>query len=101
MKRIPISAAKRVADSYDYDQIVILGRKVGDDGGEHIATYGVNPTHCDVAAMMGRKLKDICGWPDSDLRDRVLRLLKEITEFQYGDAYLYPQVERLIEEMKK
>ena len=34
MKRIPISAAKLIAEKYDYSQVIVIARKVGDDGGE-------------------------------------------------------------------
>lgn len=66
MKPIPISAAALIADAYGYDQVVILARRVGNDPapyGEHISTYGINDEHCRVAAMMGAKLKEVCGWP--------------------------------------
>ena len=33
MKPIPIVAARNVAEQYGYDQVVIIARKVGDDGG--------------------------------------------------------------------
>lgn len=63
MKPIPISAAKNIAKLYDYDQIIIYARKVGDNGGEHMTTYGVNKIHCEVAAKIGDFLKyKILGW---------------------------------------
>ena len=31
MKRIPISAAAHIAETYGYDQVIIIARKVGDD----------------------------------------------------------------------
>ena len=34
MQPIPISAAKHIAKEYDYDQVVIIARKVGE--GEHV-----------------------------------------------------------------
>jgi hypothetical protein len=55
MKDIPILAAKHIADTYGYDQIVIIGRKVGD--GEHVTTYGVDKVNCKVAADIGDFLK--------------------------------------------
>jgi len=55
VKRIPISAAKWIAEQYGYDQIVVIGRKVGE--GEHCTTYGATKAHCDVAARMGNFLK--------------------------------------------
>ena len=66
MKRIPISAAGRIAEEYGYDQVVIIARKVGDDPdphGEHVTTYGVDKTHCAVAARIGDFLKfKVLGW---------------------------------------
>ena len=65
MKPIPITAAKRIAEDYGYDQVVIYARKVGDDPdphGEHMTTYGVNKTHCGVAARMGQALQNFMGW---------------------------------------
>jgi hypothetical protein len=63
MKRIPIAAAQRIAESYDYDQVIIIARKVGDGGGEHVTTYGKDKTNCDVAARAGDFLKfKVMGW---------------------------------------
>jgi hypothetical protein len=75
MKRIPISAAKRIALEYGYDQVMIYARKVdrpagvGETasdaikGGEHMTTYGVNREHCDAMARIGSFLKTkIMGW---------------------------------------
>ena len=75
MKPIPISAAKVIADKYGYDQVVIIARKVGDDGGEHVASYGVDKANGDAAARVGNFLKArIMGWPDElkALADRFL-----------------------------
>ena len=67
MKPIPISAAKLVADGFGYDQVVIIARKVGEGGGEHVTTYGVNKANCDVAARMGDFFKfKLMGWPDNE-----------------------------------
>lgn len=64
-KAIPISAAKKIAEEYGYDQVVIMARKVGKGGLEHVTTYGVDKAHCDVAARMGYVLKHkIMGWPE-------------------------------------
>ena len=65
MKRIPISAAKRVAEDYGYDQVVIYARKIGEEPnphGEHLTTYGVTKEHCRVAAKMADVLKKFMGW---------------------------------------
>lgn len=63
MKPIPIRAAKEVANRFDYSQVVIIARKVGEGGGDHVTTYGVDKANCDVAARIGYFLKHkIMGW---------------------------------------
>ena len=65
MIEIPIKAAAHIAARYDYDQIVIIGRKVGKNGGEHVTTYGVDKANCDVAARIGNFFKHkLMGWPE-------------------------------------
>lgn len=59
---IPISAAERVAKAYGYDQIVIVGRRVG--GFEHVTSYGIDAANCTVAARMAHFFKHkLMGWP--------------------------------------
>lgn len=62
MKPIPISAAERVAKLYGYEQVVIYARKTGEGGGEHMTTYGVDKTHCSIAARIGEVLQKFMGW---------------------------------------
>ena len=57
MRPIPISAAKQIAENYGYHQVVIIARAIGEGGGEHCTTYGVNKEHCSVAARIGDYLK--------------------------------------------
>jgi hypothetical protein len=58
---IPISAARRIAEMYDYDQVVIIARKVGRN--EHVTTYGKTKQHCEIAARIGSFLKyEIMKW---------------------------------------
>ena len=54
LKRIPISAAKRIAEEYGYKQVVILARDPPNGG--WVTTYGVTKTHCQIAGRMGNKL---------------------------------------------
>jgi hypothetical protein len=69
-KPIPISAAKEIAKKYGYDQVVIFARKVGEEGREHMTTYGVDKVHCDVAARIGNFLKyKIMGWIKEDEKE--------------------------------
>lgn len=56
MKPIPITAAKTIAEAYGYDQIIVIGRKIGaepEPHGEHVTTYGVDAANCAVAARIG------------------------------------------------
>ena len=57
MKPIPISAGRLIAEKYDYDQVIIIARKTGEDGCEHVTTYGKDDVHCDIAAKTGDFLK--------------------------------------------
>lgn len=67
MKPIPIAAAKDIATRYGYDQVVIVARKVGADGGEHVTTYGRDRDNCAVAARIGNYLKfKVMGWIRED-----------------------------------
>ncbi len=74
MKRIPIAAAKRIADQYDYDQVIIIARKVGvapDAHGEHITSYGASAAHCASAELQVEALKRFMGWPPASLPEQV------------------------------
>lgn len=69
MVDIPIAAAKRIAEDYGYDQVVIMARRchtTPEPHGEHVTTYGRTKDHCQVAAMMGDKFKRIALWSDVD-----------------------------------
>ncbi len=66
---IPIPAAEAIAKKYGYDQVVVYARRVGEHplpSGEHMATYGIDKTHCDVAALMGSTMKRVAQWPSRD-----------------------------------
>lgn len=65
MKPIPINMAQEVAQRFGYDQVVIYARRVGEDGGEHLTTYGTTKQHCRVAGQMGDTLKRLMGWQTS------------------------------------
>lgn len=64
MKPIPISAARKIANLYGYDQVIVIARKCGDGGREHVTTYGRNKENCSVAATIGEFFKhNLMGWP--------------------------------------
>lgn len=63
-KRIPISAAKEIAQKYGQDQVIIVTwNKV--TGTEHVVTYGKSLDDCDQAAQGGNRVKRALGWPES------------------------------------
>lgn len=63
-KPIPISAGEHIAKEYGYDQVIIIARKVGDKGNEHVTTYGRDKANCNAAAIIGDFLKyKVMGWP--------------------------------------
>jgi hypothetical protein len=66
---VPIDDAKRIAHDRGFDQVIIIARKVGEDGFESVTTYGINKEHCEVAAKTGDFLKyKVMGWvPDQPL----------------------------------
>ena len=78
----PISRAKRIANDFDLDQVLILGRSIGDGGYQTMTTYGRNRAHCDAAGQIGvalMNLMDADGGPFDDVRMGVLtELRKEI-----------------------
>lgn len=77
MKPIPIVAGGNIAEQYGYDQIVIIARRVGDGGGEHVTTYGRDKAHCAVAARTGDFLKHkVMGWPEDDAAPDLLSIAK-------------------------
>lgn len=88
MKPIPISAAKEIATKYDYDQVIIVARKVGENGGEHVTTYGKNKVHCGIAARTGDFLKyKIMGWNRDQevVGNDVDRLERNLEQVERGD----------------
>ena len=70
MIEIPVSTAAYIAKDHGYDQVIIVARKIGEDGGEHVTTYGVDKENCDVAARIGDFLKyKIMGWKNPIMSD--------------------------------
>jgi hypothetical protein len=64
-QRIPITAGRRIAEAYGYDQVVIIARAIGEGGTEHVTTYGVDKANCVVAAHIGNFIKHkIMQWPE-------------------------------------
>jgi len=93
MKPIPILDAKAIADFYGYDQVVIVGRRVGTDPqphGEHVTTHGVDQRHSEVAAAAGRSLQRFMRWPLDPEADPVVKALgaaiMALRSYELGNA---------------
>lgn len=73
--KLPIKAARDIASAHGWDQVIVVARKVGDDGYEHVVTYGKDAAHCEAAARAGNAIKHhLMKWPCS-LFDSALRIL--------------------------
>lgn len=73
--KLPIKSARDIAETHGWDQVIVVARKVGDDGFEHVVTYGKDVAHCEAAARAGNAIKHhLMKWPCS-LFDSALRIL--------------------------
>lgn len=62
-KRIPIAAAKRIADEFECSQVIVLAFDA--QGATHVVTYGRTRKDCEQAAEGGNNMKRVMGWPES------------------------------------
>lgn len=60
-QRIPIAAARRIAEAYGQQQVILV---TWDGGTTHVVTYGTTLEHCRQAAQGGNVVKRALGWPD-------------------------------------
>lgn len=60
-KRIPIKAAKTLAEKYDLDQVIITA---WDGERMHVVTYGRSLEDCKQAAQGGNFVKKALGFPE-------------------------------------
>lgn len=89
MKPIPVSAAKQIGEAHGFDQVVIYARKVGDEGGEHMTTWGSTPEHCGVVGRIGNALKQhIMGWGILDGVPRVRGVARFVADDPSGRTLL-------------
>ena len=82
---VPISEAEKIAKKYNYDQVVILSRKVGDGGNEWITTYGINKIHCDAAAKIGSVLVGQVVEPLEKMQKRIKFLEDLVNKYESDD----------------
>lgn len=81
-KRIPIKAARELAQQYDLKQAIVVA---WDGERTHVVTYGKSVEDCDQAALGGDLVKKALGWPESlmgALPSRVKALKRRIRELE-------------------
>lgn len=66
VERIPIVAAKRIADDYGQRQVVLV---TWDGSTTHVVTYGRTVEECGQAAQGGNFVKRALGWPETLCND--------------------------------
>lgn len=64
-KRIPISAAKRIAEELGLKQIILTA---WDGELMHVVTYGKTIADCEQAAIGGNFVKKALGYPEEDCK---------------------------------
>ena len=57
MTGLALNTARDIAEAYGYDQVIIIARKAGEDGGQHINTFGSVKSRHMVMAMTGEFAK--------------------------------------------
>jgi hypothetical protein len=79
--RIPIKAAKDVANIYKCRQVILMA---WDGERTHCVTYGKTVEDCDQAARGGNRIKVALGWPESlmDEPSRVKKLKERIASLE-------------------
>ena len=72
-KRIPISAAKGLAQKFGLRQVILVA--LDEENIAHVVTYGKSLEDCRLAAEGGNNLKRHMGWPE-ELCSAVPRRIK-------------------------
>lgn len=75
-KRIPIKAAKDIADKYNQNEVILVTFDAM-TGLTHVVTYGKTLFDCQSAAVGGNRLKrEFLKWPDELCHDVPARMKK-------------------------
>ena len=72
--RIPVVAAKRLAEEYQQRQVILV---TWDGSKTHVVTYGRTIPECEQAAKGGNRVKRALGWPESLCNDVPARVRRE------------------------
>lgn len=64
-----LERARKMCHELNYDQVVIIARRHGDNGIENVTTYGKSKLDCGVAARIGDFLKyKIMNWDKENVQ---------------------------------
>ena len=84
MKRIHIEAAKRIANDYECQEVVIFAYDP-ESGDQHVTTYGKNYEQCVDAARAGNHPKNHLGWPEELCSSKPARQRRKEAKGETGD----------------
>lgn len=76
MKRLPIKAAKDLAEAYDQEQVILVTWDAVDKL-THVVTYGKTLAACEQAAQGGNTIKKMLGFPDAMCHDEPARIRRK------------------------
>ncbi|MDE2098493.1 MAG: hypothetical protein KGL39_14665 [Patescibacteria group bacterium] len=67
MRDIPYGAVMHLAASHGFDQVVLIARKEGRDGGECVVSAGITHRDASIADEIARFLKrEVMGWKSEE-----------------------------------
>jgi hypothetical protein len=96
VKRIPISAAKKISTDYDCPEVVIFAYDPK-NGDQHVTTYGKMLDQCKDAAKAGNYLKRHLGWPEELCNSKPLRQKKEEAKHKETNKQIMKDIFSLID----
>lgn len=85
---VPISAAKRIAEEFQKDQVIIV---CWDQvhGKTHVTTYGKTKIDCAQAAQGGNFVKRALGWPEELCHAKPARISQEEMDQAQGNPGIH------------
>jgi len=82
-KRIPIKAAKEVAEKLGLRQVILVA---WDGEATHVITYGETEEDCAQAAIGGNKIKRAIGFPEEMTHEKPARVRRRERRRKNPDA---------------
>jgi len=73
MKKLPVTAAKNLAEAYSLKQVILMA---WDGELTRVVTWGQTQDDCAMAAEGGNYLKEKMGWPTFDDQPALVKRLR-------------------------